>query len=109
MARLGGTNRDSHQVANKKSPASEPGRLTPLYLPTKISLLAFSAAIALSTIACADHDHPNLVIIMTYDQGYADVDFNGCEDIPTPNIDRIAQDPARFDPLGTWNPPGPVK
>ena len=109
MARLGGTNRDPHQVANKISPASGPGRLAPLYLPMKISLLAFSAAIALSTIAFADHDHPNLVIIMTDDQGYADVGFNGCEDIPTPNLDRIAHEPARFDPLGTWNPPGPLK
>ena len=75
----------------------------------KISLLAFSAAIALSTIACANRDHPNLVIIMTDDQGYADVGFNGCEDIPTPKIDRIAHEPTRFDPLGTWNPPGPAK
>ncbi|QXD30579.1 sulfatase-like hydrolase/transferase [Candidatus Pelagisphaera phototrophica] len=62
----------------------------------KISLLAFGAAISLSTIACADHDHPNLVIIMTDDQGYADVGFNGCEDIPTPNIDRIAHEGVRF-------------
>ena len=27
---------------------------------------------------------------MTDDMGYADVGFNGCKDIPTPNIDRIA-------------------
>ncbi len=33
---------------------------------------------------------PNLIIIMTDDMGYADVGFNGCKDIPTPNIDRIA-------------------
>ena len=75
----------------------------------KISLLAFGSAITLSTTACADNDHPNLVIIMTDDQGCADVGFNGSEDIPTPNIDRIAHEPARFDPLGTWNPPGPAK
>jgi len=34
---------------------------------------------------------PNVVIILTDDQGYHDVGFNGCEDIPTPNIDRIAK------------------
>ena len=33
---------------------------------------------------------PNLIVIMTDDMGYADVGFNGCTDIPTPNIDRIA-------------------
>lgn len=35
---------------------------------------------------------PNLIIILTDDQGYADVGFNGCTDIPTPNIDRIASE-----------------
>lgn len=34
---------------------------------------------------------PNVIIILTDDQGYGDVGFNGCQDIPTPNIDRIAQ------------------
>ena len=33
---------------------------------------------------------PNLIVIMTDDMGWADVGFNGCKDIPTPNIDRIA-------------------
>ncbi len=34
---------------------------------------------------------PNLIVIMCDDLGYADVGFNGCTDIPTPNIDRIAK------------------
>jgi arylsulfatase A-like enzyme len=34
---------------------------------------------------------PNLIVIMCDDLGYADVGFNGCKDIPTPNIDRIAK------------------
>ncbi|APG63533.1 N-acetylgalactosamine 6-sulfate sulfatase [Sphingorhabdus lutea] len=34
---------------------------------------------------------------MTDDQGYADVGFNGSRDIPTPNIDRIANEGVRFE------------
>lgn len=39
---------------------------------------------------------PNLVVIMTDDMGYADVGFNGCLDIPTPAIDKIADEGVRF-------------
>jgi arylsulfatase A-like enzyme len=39
---------------------------------------------------------PNFVIILTDDQGYHDVGFNGCKDIPTPNLDSIASNGVRF-------------
>ena len=39
---------------------------------------------------------PNLIVIMTDDQGYADVGFNGCKDIPTPHLDSIAKNGVRF-------------
>ena len=39
---------------------------------------------------------PNLIVIMTDDMGYADVGFNGCTDIPTPNIDSIAYNGAHI-------------
>ena len=39
---------------------------------------------------------PNLIFIIADDLGYADVGFNGCKDIPTPNIDRIAQEGVKF-------------
>jgi arylsulfatase A-like enzyme/beta-glucanase (GH16 family) len=41
-------------------------------------------------------EQPNIIVILTDDQGYADVGFNGCKDIPTPNIDRIASNGVIF-------------
>jgi arylsulfatase A-like enzyme len=42
-------------------------------------------------------DRPNIILIVSDDLGYSDVGFNGCQDIPTPNIDRIAAQGVRFD------------
>lgn len=39
---------------------------------------------------------PNIIIILTDDQGYGDVGFNGSKDIKTPNIDRIAKNGVVF-------------
>lgn len=39
---------------------------------------------------------PNVIIVLTDDQGYHDVGFNGCTDIPTPNLDRIANEGVKF-------------
>lgn len=39
---------------------------------------------------------PNIIVIMADDLGYTDVGFNGCKDIPTPNINRIAENGVKF-------------
>ncbi|HTU24602.1 MAG TPA: sulfatase-like hydrolase/transferase, partial [Pirellulales bacterium] len=39
---------------------------------------------------------PNILLILTDDMGYADIGPQGCTDIPTPNIDRIASKGVRF-------------
>jgi arylsulfatase A-like enzyme len=44
----------------------------------------------------AQKNSPNVIVIMTDDLGYVDVGFNGSVDIPTPNIDRIAQNGVKF-------------
>lgn len=40
--------------------------------------------------------HPNIVLIVSDDQGYADVGCYGCKDIPTPHLDSLARDGVRF-------------
>ena len=39
---------------------------------------------------------PNIIVVLTDDQGWADVGFNGATDIPTPNLDRIASEGVIF-------------
>lgn len=39
---------------------------------------------------------PNVLIILADDQGWGDVGFNGCTDIPTPNLDRLAESGVSF-------------
>ncbi|OHX64631.1 sulfatase-like hydrolase/transferase [Flammeovirga pacifica] len=39
---------------------------------------------------------PNVIVVLVDDLGYKDVGFNGSEEIPTPNIDRIANEGVKF-------------
>lgn len=63
-----------------------------------MKLLIFILCAVCSYFASANtkQEKPNLIVILTDDQGYADVGFNGSKDIRTPNIDRLAQSGARF-------------
>lgn len=53
-----------------------------------------SATLALSGFAASGQ--PNIVHIVADDLGWKDVGFNGCKDIRTPNIDKLAAGGARF-------------
>ena len=40
---------------------------------------------------------PNVILIMSDDQGWGDVGFNGNKVVQTPNLDQMAADGVRFD------------
>lgn len=42
-------------------------------------------------------DRPNVIVILTDDQGWGDLQLHGNAALRTPNIDRLAQDGAQFD------------
>jgi arylsulfatase A-like enzyme len=53
--------------------------------------------IAISTASFgADSRKPNILFIVGDDMGYSDVAFQGCKDIPTPNLDSLAKSGVRF-------------
>lgn len=55
--------------------------------------IAFSIALPQSI---AQAQKPNVIVIMADDLGYGDVGCYGTKEIPTPNIDRLAQEGIRF-------------
>jgi arylsulfatase A-like enzyme/beta-glucanase (GH16 family) len=61
-----------------------------------ILLFGIMVFFAVNAFSAREKPGPNVIVILTDDQGYADVGFNGCTDIPTPNIDRIANNGVKF-------------
>ncbi len=51
---------------------------------------------ALFGVLCVKAERPNLLIILTDDQGFADVSSYGRTDVRTPNIDRLAKEGMLF-------------
>jgi len=49
-----------------------------------------------SSLAGAANTKPNIVYIVADDLGWKDVGFNGCTDIKTPNLDKLAENGAKF-------------
>ncbi|MEI6890797.1 MAG: sulfatase [Pontiella sp.] len=53
---------------------------------------------------------PNIIVIMADDLGYKDLGCYGCEDIPTPHIDKLAEEGVRFTSgYVTWPMCGPSR
>jgi len=57
-----------------------------------IAGLALAAWIACGALGA---EKPNVLLIVSDDHGYADVGFQGCKDIPTPHLDRLAREGLR--------------
>jgi arylsulfatase A-like enzyme len=60
-------------------------------------VLTLSSLILISVFARANAAPPNIVVVLTDDQGWGDLSFNGNTNLSTPNIDRLGAEGATFD------------
>lgn len=51
----------------------------------------------LANQAQATEEHPNVVVILTDDQGWGDLSIHGNKNLSTPNVDSLARDGAMFE------------
>ncbi len=60
----------------------------------RVVLLLPAILLIAATIAAAAEKvrTPNVIVFFSDDQGYDDVSFQGCDEIPTPNIDALARE-----------------
>lgn len=72
--------------------------MKPNHLKTCLLLLATASSyIAITqTNPASSTRHPNVIIIYSDDQGYADLNIYGSKDLATPNLDRLARSGTRF-------------
>ena len=64
----------------------------------KTILISFLLSLFISCNSNIDSQaQPNIILILTDDQGWGDLSLNGNKDLHTPNIDKIAHNGVRFD------------
>ena len=74
-------------------------------LPRLIALLILTGLFLLKKESLQGTEKPNIVLIYIDDLGYGDLGCYDCQDIPTPNIDRLANQGVRFTASYITNPP----
>jgi len=67
------------------------------YVSGLISLSTVCVAVEETTSIGSPAQRPNVVVILTDDQGWGDLSLHGNSQISTPNIDQLALDGARFE------------
>ncbi|TWT55561.1 Arylsulfatase [Thalassoglobus neptunius] len=60
-------------------------------------VFVFSAIFLLNSTCRAESEHPNVLIVMTDDQGYGDLSLHGNPHLQTPNLDDFAHSGAQFE------------
>lgn len=64
--------------------------------PLKTAFLPFAVVLTLASAAEEPAKQPpNIIVIVSDDQGYADAGFQGSKEIPTPNLDAMAKEGVR--------------
>ena len=63
---------------------------------TPLRLLVPLFTLLASNVAGAPAARPNILLIVSDDQGYADAGFQGAKDLATPHLDRLAASGVRF-------------
>ncbi len=67
--------------------------MNPTQLNRRTFIGASAAALTLPQAStAADHERPNVILIMTDDQGYGDLGVHGNDQIRTPNVDAFAKE-----------------
>ncbi len=60
------------------------------------TLTAWALGLSLSTVSASPEERPNIIVVLTDDQGYGDVSAHGNPILKTPNLDRLETESLSF-------------